>query len=97
MCGHLWVFDRGESNAFCKVQREWLQQVCLDGIRIDSQHQSFDGTLCICLQPPYGLVGPYRMLRDGAQGDSMGAGGFKELGSVRSRANTAILVNTLRP
>ena len=95
--GRLWVFDWDESNAFCNVQRESLQQVCPDGIRVDPWYQSFYGRLSIYVQSPYGLVGPYRMLHGGAQGDSMGVGGFKELGSVRSRANAAIVANALRP
>ena len=95
--GRLCVFHWDESNAFCKLQRESLQQVCPGVIRVDPWYQSFYGKLSIYVQSPYGLLGPYRMLHGGAQGDSMGVGKFKALGSVRSRANAAIVANALRP
>ena len=71
--------------------------MCLDGICVDPWHKSFYGKLRIYLQLPYGLVGPYRMLHGGAQGDSMGVGGFKELGSVGLTPNAAIVGNALHP
>ena len=70
--------------------------MCPDGIRVDPWYQSFYGKLSIYLQSPSGLVGPYRMLHGGAQGDSMAVGGFKELGFVPSRVNAAIVANALR-
>ena len=93
--GRLWVFGLDESNTFCNMHREWLQHMCPNGTCIDPWYQFFSGKLRIFVQSPYGLVGPYRMLHGGARGDSMGVGGFK--GSVCSRANAAIVANTLTP
>ena len=71
--------------------------MCPDDIALDPWYQSYYDRLAVYIQTPFGPVGPYRMLHGGAQGDSMGVGGFKELGSVRSRANAAMVSRALRP
>ena len=96
-CGRLWVVDWDESNAFSNVHRGGLQEMCPDDIALDPLYQSFYDRLAVYVQTPFGLVGPYRMLHGGAQGDSMGVGGFKELGPIRSRANAAMVPRALRP
>ena len=95
--GRLWVVDWEESNAFCNVQRGGQQEMCPDAIAVDPWYHSFDDRLAVYVHTPLGLVGPYRMLHGGAQGDGMGVGGFRELGSIRSRANATMVSRALRP
>ena len=95
--GRLWVVDWDESNAFCNVQQGGLQAMCPHDIALDPWYQSFHDRLAVYVQTPFGLVGPYRIIHRGAQADSMGVGGFKELSSIRSRANAAMVSRALRP
>ena len=44
----------------------------------------------------FGMTGPYAMKHGGAQGDTMGVGGFTLMGVLRTRANTSIVLRALR-
>ena len=93
----MWVLNWDEFNAFCNVQRGGLQEMCPDDIALNPLYQSLYNGLSVYAQTPFSLVGPYHMLHGGAQGDNMGVWGLKELGSVYSRANAAMMSRALRP
>ena len=81
-----------KSNAFCNVQRGWLPQVT------PVEQGDFYAHPNVFVQSPFGLVGPYKLLHGGPQGDTMGLGGFKKLINVWTNAvNVVIVSEGLRP
>ena len=57
----------------------------------------FYASLDVYVVTPFGLVGPYALLRGGAQGDSMGVGSYTLMGVFRTRANCTLAVFGLHP
>ena len=66
-------------------------------IALQPWYGDFYAHLNVFVQSLFGLVGPYKLLHGGAQGDSMGVGRFKELNNVRTRVNAMIVSEGLCP
>ena len=97
--GSLYAADWDEANAFCNGQHLGSDRAVIapPPLRLESWISAFYGALQVYLATPWGLVGPYKILHGGVQGDSMGVGSFVILGIGRTKFNGAVFESGRHP
>ena len=91
--GSMYIADWDEKNAFCNVITSQLDDINGNHpeLNVSDWITRFYGQFKVMINTPYGLAGPYAIKHGGAQGDSMGVGGFTITGIARTRIHHGTL------